>query len=209
MNKHVISSKVQFRSAMASTARDPVLLYVDNSNIYIEGQRYADQRANEDRGSLRIHFKNFLTLAARGRPTTKVVWGGSQPPNADAVWEHLRSQGIEPELIRRSEEGESETVDHAIQLRMHRHTREFREHPGVIVLCTGDGKGYYKREGFLYDVEGFVEDGWQLEILTWEHSCNSKLKEYAEKKGKLVLLDKFYKSITYIQGGRRAMPVDL
>ncbi|HEX8131311.1 MAG TPA: hypothetical protein VF527_19585, partial [Pyrinomonadaceae bacterium] len=100
----------------------PICLYVDNSNIFHEGQRYAEERVGEDRYAFRIHFAHFLYLAARGRRFDEVVWGGSIPPPTDAVWQQLGNRGINPALIPRSESGENETVDHAIQLQMYRHT---------------------------------------------------------------------------------------
>jgi len=181
-----------------------VQVYVDNSNIFHEGQRFADQKAREDRGAFRLHFENFLKLAIRRRRVREVVWGGSTPPPTDSVWKYLREDlNVPTELIPRSETGENGTVDSAIQLRMHRHVRKHRDDPGTIVLCTGDGAGYYKGEGFLYDIEGFVEDGWSLELITWTHCCHRKLKAFAEQRGKLIPIEQFYSSVTFIKGGRR------
>jgi len=183
-----------------------VCLYVDNSNIFVEGQRVASKFIGESRSDFRIYFSNFIQLALGGRPLQEVVWGGSIPPPKDSVWGYLRSLSINPDLIPRAG-GENETVDHLIQLRMHRHVRKYRERPGVIALATGDGKGYHVEEGFLYDVEGFVQDGWGLEVYSWEHSCHGKLKEFAEQHGKFVSLDPYYEQITFVQGGRRVKPL--
>ncbi len=187
----------------------PVCLYVDNSNIFHEGQRYAEERMSEDRYGFRIHFAHFLFLAARGRKFSEVVWGGSIPPPSDDVWQHLDNRGVNPILIPRSSSGENETVDHAIQLQMYRHIRKYRDMPGTIVLCTGDGKGYRNNEGFLYDLEGFLDDGWGIELLSWTHSCHGKLKQLAETKGKFIPLEHFYESITFIKDGRRVKLVDI
>jgi hypothetical protein len=139
-----------------------------------------------------------------------VVWGGSVPPPTDSVWKLLRdSFNIEPDLLERSASGEGNTVDHLIQLRTYRHVREYRDSPGTIVLCTGDGKGYHRKEGFLYDVKGFVEDGWNLELATWTHCCHRGLKRFAETKGKFIALERFYASITFTEKARRVLPLDL
>lgn len=178
-----------------------VCLYVDNSNIFHEGQRIAEKVLGEPRRDFRLYFRNFVQLALNGRLLKEVVWGGSVPPPKDTVWDYLKGMSIDPDLIPRAG-GENETVDHLIQLRMHRHARKYRKNPGVIVLATGDGKGYHFEEGFLYDIEGFVQDGWAVEVLSWEHSCHGKLKEFAEKNGKFISLDGYYDHITFIQGGR-------
>lgn len=187
------------------TITHPLCLYVDNSNIFHEGQRYAQQTKGEDRQAFRIQFANFLNVATLSDRPDELVWGGSTPPPTDSIWEKLRQSGVEPELIDRASSGENETVDHLIQLRMHRHARKYRTAPGAIVLATGDGKGYHNEEGFLYDIEGFVEDGWSLRLLSWSHACHRKLKAFAEQHGTFVPLEDYYANITFIQGGRRAI----
>jgi hypothetical protein len=183
-----------------------ICLYVDNSNIFIEGQRVASKFVGESRADFRIYFPNFVRLALGGRAVKEVVWGGSVPPPKDEVWDYLRSMDIEPDLLPRAG-GEHETVDHLIQLRMHRHVRKYRERAGTIVLATGDGKGYQSEEGFLYDIEGFVKDGWALEVLSWEHSCHTKLRDFAKAHGKFISLDSYYNQITFIRRGRIVQPL--
>lgn len=180
---------------------DFVNLYVDNSNIFIEAQRLAGNRGEESK-ACRLYFRNFIDLALRGRPVKEVVWGGSIPPAQDSVWDHLRDKGVEPHLIPRADSGENETVDHIIQLRMHRHARKYRDNSGTIVVATGDGKGYDDEDGFLYDLEGFLEAGWAVEVMSWDHSCHGKLKTFAESNGQFINLDHYYDQITFIKDGR-------
>ena len=186
-----------------------VCLYVDNSNIYIEGQRVARDCIGEDSGAFRLYFKNLIELAARGRELREVVWGGSIPPRNDSLWEALRTLGIRPDLIPRAKSGENETVDSRIQLRMHRHARKYKDEPGTMVLATGDGKGYSSEDGFLYDLEVFLDDGWAVEVMSWGHSCHGKLKELAEQHGRFISLDSYYREITFIQGDRRVEKLSL
>jgi hypothetical protein len=182
----------------------PICVYVDNSNIFHEGQRFAEEKKGEDRYAFRIHFARFIDLIAGSQPTAEIVWGGSTPPSTDEVWSQLESRGIQPFLIPRSESGENETVDHVVQLQMHRHARKYRGSPGTMIVCTGDGKGYDKEEGFLFDAEGFAADGWQIRVVSWTHSCAVRLKAFAESKGKFIALDDHYDQVTFVSGGRRA-----
>ena len=78
-----------------------------------------------------------------------------------------------------------------------------------MVLGTGDGKGYRNNEGFLFDLEGFIEDGWNVEVLSWTHSCHRRLKQLAEEKGRFIPLERHYNSITFIQNDRWAEMVRL
>jgi hypothetical protein len=189
----------------------PVLLFVDNSNIFIEGQKYARDKKGENNYAFRLNFTHFLYLISRGTfDFDEVVWAGSIPPDNDSIWDKLREKNIEPDLIPRSESGENETVDHLIQLKMYRFiNRKYKDQPGTIILCTGDGKGYYNEKGFLYDLEGFIGQGWEFVIYSWTHSCHVKLQEYAETFGKYVPLEGYYNSITFIENERRSTRVDL
>ena len=181
---------------------DYVCVYVDNSNIFHEGQRFVEEVKGESRANFRIYFKNFIKLVVAGRKVEELVWAGSIPPGNDDLWGYLEDIGIKPDLIPRADSGENETVDHKIQLRMHRHARKHKASPGTIVLATGDGKGYFKEEGFLYDMEGFIEDGWKIEVVSWNHSCHGELKKFAFARGKYIKLDDFYEKISFIKGGR-------
>ena len=186
---------------------DDVFFYVDNSNVFHEGQRFAEARKGEDRIKFRLYFKNLMKLAAGGRTVKEVVWGGSIPPGNDDLWSYLEGLGVKPDLIPRSNSGENETVDHLLQLRMYRNARKYKNSPGTIVLGTGDGKGYFKEEGFLYDLEGFLESGWKIEVLSWEHSCHKELRKFAEVNGRFVKLDDYYEKISFVKDGRVVRPV--
>lgn len=181
---------------------DYVCLYVDNSNIFHEGQRFAKDSRGELRAKFRLYFKNFVELLEANRIVKEVVWAGSIPPGNDDLWSYLEGLNIKPQLIPRADSGENETVDHKIQLLMYRHARKYKQSPGTMVLATGDGAGYFKEEGFLYDAEGFVQDGWKIEVASWNHSCNGKLREFATKSGKYIALDDYYDRISFIKDGR-------
>lgn len=190
--------------------KKPVCIYVDDSNIYIGAQTIAGKN-HEDTHAMRLAFDHFLFLITEGTMTfDELVWGGSMPPETEAVWESIRKQGIEPELIQRqNNEGEFNTVDQAIQLMMYRHMRKHRDSPGTIVLCTGDGAGYHHEKGFLYDITGFIEDGWDIVLYSWDIICHKQLKAFAREHGQYIKLEDHYESITFIKHGRHASPVNI
>ena len=41
-----------------------------------------------------------------------------------------------------------------------------------------------------------------LEILSWRHSCNQRMRQWAEANGLFVALDDFYESITFMTPSR-------
>lgn len=90
--------------------------------------------------------------------------------------------------------------------------------PGVAVLLTGDGAGFCDGVGFHADLERMRHRGWRIEVLSWRHSCNRRMREWAERYGKFVVLDDFYESVTFLEppepgqpvgGPRAATPVDI
>lgn len=189
--------------------KQPVCIYVDNSNIYIGGQEVA-KKYGEDSLGFRIMFENFLYLITHGdMEFNELVWAGSGPPELEDVFQGLVKKGVDLQLIPRSETGENETVDQAIQLAMYRHNRKYKHAPGTIVLCTGDGKGFHEEKGFLYDIKGFMEDGWDLNLYSWDATCHGGLKKFARKHGKYFPLEKHYQAITFIKEVRPSSKVRL
>jgi hypothetical protein len=82
--------------------------------------------------------------------------------------------------------------------------------PCIAVLLTGDGKGYEDGVGFRADLERMHKRGWAIELVTWERTCNKRLKEWASKVGVFVRLEDYYSSVTFLEEGRReAKQVDL
>lgn len=187
----------------------PVCIYVDNSNIYIGGRKAAKMH-KEDPNNLRIAFDHFLFLITHGHlQFDEMVWAGSGLSEHEEIFKSITDKGVDLQLIPRSESGENETVDQAIQLSMYRHHRKYRHHPGTIVLCTGDGKGFSEEKGFLYDVKGFTEDGWKLNLYSWDFLCHHGLKHFAKQHGRYFPLEKYYHAVTFIKNGRSALEVEL
>ena len=189
--------------------KKPVCIYVDNSNIYIGGQEAAKTH-HEDPAALRIAFNHFLFLITHGdMEFNELVWTGSGPPEMQEVFKTVTDRGVDLQLIPRAPGGEHETVDQAMQLSMYRHNRKYRDSPGTMVLCTGDGKGFDEEKGFLYDVKGFIEDGWTLNLYSWDAVCHHGLKAFAKQHGHYVPLEKYYHAITFLKDGRHAKEVKL
>ena len=65
---------------------DRVFVYWDNSNIFHDAQRLAEEREGtpDARYLIRIHFESLLRLAEAGRPLAKAVAAGSVPPETPA-----------------------------------------------------------------------------------------------------------------------------
>ena len=74
--------------------------------------------------------------------------------------------------------------------------------PGIAVLLTGDGAGYHEGAGFHSTLERMHTRGWRVEILSWAHSCNQRMRQWAEENGVFVALDDFYEAVTFVEPSR-------
>ena len=185
---------------------EEVFIYWDNSNIFLEAQRLAEERG-EGAGArfrARIDFANLLRLAHADRPVRKALAAGSVPPEMRQMWNRMENQGVEVRLYDRGLPafGEQDIPDRILQLRMLEDALDFNGDPGVVVLLTGDGAGYLEGAGFHSTLERMHRRGWRIEILSWASSCNRRMKEWAEENGVFVDLDDFYDSITFMEPSR-------
>ena len=129
-----------------------VFIYWDNSNIFHEAQRIAEEKDATPgaRYLVRIHFDNLLRLAHADRPLTKAVAAGSVPPEMQQLWNRMENSGVEVNLIDRGarDRGEQGTPDQWLQLRMLEDGWDNNGDPGIVALLTGDGAGYVEGRGF-------------------------------------------------------------
>lgn len=186
-----------------------VFIYWDNSNIFISAQQVAEEREGPDaRYRLRIHFRNLLTLARGGRPIEHAMAVGSIPPELRHVWNRLEDEGVGVQLFERGAMGGREqAVDHALQTAMLRDGYDYNGNPGIAVLLTGDGAGFYDGSGFHADLERMHSRGWEIEVLSWQHSCNTRMKKWAEENGRFVALDDYYESVTFLEPPAPGRPI--
>ena len=128
--------------------------------------------------------------------------------------------GVKVQLFDRGapEHSEQEMPDRVLQLKMLEDTVDYNGDPGIVVLLTGDGAGYREGAGFHSTLERMHKRSWRVEILSWAHSCNQRMRSWAEANGVFVALDDFYEAITYLEQSRPgfelaeardSMPLDL
>ena len=185
---------------------DSVFVYWDDSDIFIEAQRLAEsvEEGPDARSRVRIHFDNMLKLAHANRAVEKAIAVGSIPPELRQLWNRLENSGVVVTLFDRGTtcRGEQEMPDRVLQLRMLEDALDYSGDPGIVVLLTGDGAGYHEGAGFHSTLERMHKRGWRIEILSWEHSCNRRMREWAEDNGVFVALDDYYNAITFLESDR-------
>lgn len=200
-----------------SQIKTPLPLYIfwDNSNLFISAQSVCmNKEYMENRKQLRLYFPNILLLAHANRPVTKVVAIGSAYKDQDIEWrnkmEDMRQEMPVNFIIQ--ERGDTtnteQGVDQTLQLNMYR-TLCREAFPGIAVLLTGDGRGDFEDEGFLKTLQDMHAKGWGVEVLAWNSTCSRNLKHWAWENGVFVAMEKYYYSLTFMEGGRIAEPLSL
>lgn len=188
---------------------DKAFIYWDNSNIFISAQEAAAQREGDDaRYRVRIHFRNLLELARAGREIEHAVAVGSIPPELRHVWNGLEREGVAAHMLDRGAgRGGGQSADATLQTAMLRDGLDYSETPGTVVMLTGDGDGFHDGVSFHADLERMRGRGWGMEVLSWRHSSNSRMREWVEEHGKFVELDDFYESVTVLEPPRPGDPI--
>ena len=185
---------------------DRVFIYWDTSNVFHEAQRLAEEKAEGPgaRFRVRLHFENTLRLAHADRPVEKAIAAGSVPPEMRQLWNRMESEGMRVRLFDRGapDRGEQEMLDRMLQLEMLQDALDYNSDVGIVVLLTGDGAGYIEGAGFHSTLERMHRRGWRVEILSWAHSTNQRMRRWAEQNGVFVALDDFYDSITFMEPSR-------
>ena len=201
-----------------------VCVYLDNSNIFIEAPFLAIARNGNSvdqsvRRRIRVDFDNLMELCCANRKIVSALAAGSIPPELRHLWSRLEVAGAQVSLFHRGREGKERQVPD-IQLQLGMYKDGVMRPPGVAVLVTGDGAEYEPDEGFLATLMNLKSIGWKIELLSWKHCINQRMKKWVEANGIFVALDDFYEEITFLEEDRQptaeyrvparyAKPIDL
>ena len=125
----------------------------------------------------------------------------------DQVARHLPASVEVVNLEPGERTGREQGVDDVLQAAMLRDLADLS--PGVAVLLTGDGAGQARGVGFHADLERMHRAGWGVEVVSWEHSVNSRMRGWVEVNGVFVRLDDYYESVTFVERTRFIVPLNL
>lgn len=138
-------------------------LFIDNSNVFIEGQRVARETFHYDDELVvrfRINFGGLLDFVKGERKLAEAVLVGSRPPANDALWNRLKALGIEPRIFDRSfYSGREKRVDAELTNAI-RDALEDNPEPGTIALVAGDAD-------YIPTLERCLKRKWAVELYFW------------------------------------------
>lgn len=156
------------------------LVYVDNSNVFIEGKRakavasgmamniydamnnrILDQSYKIDFG----HLHDFIA-GTDHKQIKRCMLFGSRPPSSDTIWNVARNAGFEVVTEDRNIANKEKKIDTGIVAAMTRdaYTVAGKEND-TITLVAGDAD-------FVPSVRMLVEDGFRVEVSFWSHAAN-------------------------------------
>jgi len=167
-------------------------LFIDNSNVFIEGQRVAREMFRYDDSLVlrfRVNYGGLLDFVRGDRSLKGTVLVGSRPPPNDALWNRLKSLGIEPRIFDRSIwTGREKRVD-AEMTNAIRDCLEDNPEPGTIALVAGDAD-------YVPTLERCIKKKWAIELLFWSQA-SAELKRLAGVK--FVDLAAAFKTVTFLE----------
>jgi uncharacterized LabA/DUF88 family protein len=101
--------------------KSKVIVVVDNSNVFIEGQKFSakmkgiSKRNPHDRDpndpSWRVDFGKLLFAVSLGRVVEQAILVGSRPPQNDSVWQTAEDSGFTVTVHDRNMRNEEKAVD--------------------------------------------------------------------------------------------------
>lgn len=157
-------------------------VYVDNSNVWIEGMRISAVRkglATSTTDAMRRKIVDqdwtydFGKLYELICPSTQQIGRsslfGSRPPANDSIWNLARAKGFEVFLFDRNAANKEKQVDVAISTQIMEDSYEHMKPGDQLLLVSGD-------RDYLPTIESLAKRGFPTRIAFWEHATGTELK---------------------------------
>jgi len=176
-------------------------VYVDNSNIWIEGQRIQAVRqglAPDIRTALRQNItapwtydfgRLYDLLCPPGAPVGRSILFGSRPPENDSIWQRVRDADFEVRTYDRSTfTNKEKQVDIALSTTMLEDSFKYMKAGDTAVLAAGDGD-------FLPTIQSLQARGLAVRVVSWSHAVSRQLRDTADD---YLALDSHFDNLSHI-----------
>lgn len=165
-----------------------LFVYVDNSNVWIEGQRVSAVRRGlaksikdaMDRGVVDHEWSYdfgqlYRAVCPEDSPIGRSSLFGSRPPPNDSLWDMARQVGFEVFTFDRNFKNKEKEVDVAIATQMmedsYEHMRSDRG--DMVVLIAGD-------RDYVPTLESLRKRGFRSLVVFWEHATARDIRDAAD-----------------------------
>lgn len=175
------------------------LIYVDNSNVFIEGQRVsavARRQAAHISAAMKyrildprykLDFGRLHEFVAGDEKIKRCMLFGSKPPPNDSLWAAAQRAGFEVVVEDRNVANKEKKIDTGIVAAMMRDAYTIaKKENDTITLVAGDGD-------YVPAVRLLVEDGLRVEVVFWNHASQ----ELKDASSKFIGLDDFLNLLAY------------
>jgi uncharacterized LabA/DUF88 family protein len=152
-------------------------IYVDNSNLYIEGKRVSavvrglamniydamyNRILDHDYTISFGRLHEFVAGTDKSQIARAVLFGSRPPPN-DSIWKYAKSAGFELVLEDRNVANKEKKIDTGIVSAMVKDAyKRADKAKDTMVLVAGDGD-------FVPAVRDLREDGFRVDVVFWDH----------------------------------------
>lgn len=145
----------------------PVYLFVDNSNLWIEGKRISGRNFTprlESNYWYRIEYGKLIAhiLESRSLGDVPKLYGSEPPPN-DSVWKVIRSKGFDVKVFKRNIFNKEKGVDMKMGMDIIKLIMTIKT-PATIAIVAGDAD-------FVPVVEEARQYGWEVEVWYWSNAA--------------------------------------
>lgn len=157
-------------------------VYVDNSNVWIEGMRLSavkkgmatsttdamnrkitDQTWTYDFGRL------YELICPEAQQIGRSSLFGSRPPENDSIWNLARENGFEVFLFDRNFANKEKQVDVAISTQIMEDSYEHMKQGDMLLLVSGD-------RDYLPTIQSLAKRGIPTRVAFWKHATGAELK---------------------------------
>jgi hypothetical protein len=169
-----------------------IYVYVDNSNLWIEGQRVAASIRNHVSlgetldPNWRYDFGKLYELAC---PQTEKLGRtslfGSTPPLTDSLWKRADAEGWDVRTHPRNASNKEKQVDSSIITLMLTDCFKYMQPDDRVVLISGDAD-------FVPAIKPIQQAGHQVTVMFWSHAS----RELVDKANTFVSLNDHFDFLT-------------
>lgn len=160
-------------------------IYVDNSNVFIEGKRvsavergqaldiFDAMRNNIFDNTYRLRFEKLRQFVAgvTRQNDGRLVLFGSRPPITDEIWSSASRAGYEVIVEDRNASNKEKRIDTGIATAMLEDSFQSADPKSdVFTLISGDGD-------YIPVIRSLKKRGFQIDIVFWDHASDAVKRE--------------------------------
>ena len=174
-------------SISSSGTYDECAIFIDDSNIFIEGQKYYSRRLNlrsSQDPRFRIDFGKLADLALNGRTMCYGKLYGSKPPDLDSLWNKVVEQGLAVQVFEKDSKGGEKEVDTGLTADAVEFVCESQAEKLTVIIISGD-------RDFRPIAEKIFKkkDKWKVEVLAFKQSISQQWKDIKNANFEVIELE--------------------